>query len=261
MIDMFAEEKRPLVLVTNDDGVDAKGIHCLTESLRGLGRVIVVAPDAPRSGHACSFTCTCPVVLQPVSDDGDVTVFKVSGTPVDCVKLAMHRLFRTRKPDLLVSGINHGANSSICVVYSGTMGAVIEGCIVGVPSIGFSLCDHQADADFVPAVRYAREIAGKVLLHGMDRGICLNVNIPRTSDIKGVRVCRQADGYWYKEFELLCEEVDKETYRVTGEYCNREPKADDTDEYYLSQGYISVVPTQIDLTAYHRIDATKYLEV
>lgn len=257
---MFAEEKRPLILVTNDDGIEAKGIHSLVKALRGLGRVVVVAPDAPRSGHGCSFTCACPVVLQPVSDDGEVAVFKVSGTPVDCVKLAMHRLFSIRKPDLLVSGINHGANSSVCVVYSGTMGAVLEGCIVGIPSVGFSLCDHRADADFAPAVSYAREIVGKVLRHGMHRGVCLNINIPMTGHIKGVRVCRQADGYWRKEFELLREEVDKETFRVTGEYCNREPQADDTDEYYLSQGYISVVPTQVDLTAYHRIAAAKYLE-
>jgi 5'-nucleotidase len=253
-------DPRPLILVTNDDGVGARGIHALTEALRGLGRIIVVAPDAPRSGHACSFTCTRPLVLQPVSDDGDVTIFSVSGTPVDCVKLAMHRIFPQRRPNLVVSGINHGANSSICVVYSGTMGATIEGCIVGVPSIGFSLCDHRADADFSTAVGYVRSIAAQVLERGLERGICLNVNIPAGSELRGIRVARQADGFWTREFQLLDQTPDSETYQVTGEYSNREPDAADTDEYLLSRGYVTVVPTHIDLTAHDKLQAVKFLE-
>jgi 5'-nucleotidase len=249
-----------LILVTNDDGIDARGISALTNSLRGLGRIIVVAPDGPRSGHACSFTCTRPLELRPLSDDGDIARFTVSGTPVDCVKLAMHRFFPRRRPDLLVSGINHGANSSICVVYSGTMGAAIEGCIVGVPAIGFSLCDHRADADFTTATPYVRRIAQQVLVNGMERGICLNVNIPSGDSIKGIRACRQANGFWTREFEHIEDHEDCEVYRVTGEYSNREPEAADTDEYLLAKGYITVVPTQVDLTSHNRIQGIKYLE-
>ena len=258
---MFVDENRPLILVTNDDGVDAKGIGCLVETLRGLGRIIVVAPDSVRSGQACSFTYTCPVVLTPLSDDGDVAVYSTSGTPVDCVKLALHRLFVNRRPDLIVSGINHGANSSVCVVYSGTMGACIEGSIVGIPSIGLSLCDCDPDADFSSACRVAREMVESVLAHGLDRGVCLNVNIPKVDELKGVRVCRQADGYWRKEFRFLREEESKrEVFKVTGEYANREPEATDTDEYFLAQGYVTVVPTKVDLTSYEHLASTRFLE-
>jgi 5'-nucleotidase len=256
----FETEQRPLILVTNDDGINARGIAALVNSLRGLGRIIVVAPDGPRSGHACSFTCTRPLELRQLGDDGHVAQFTVSGTPVDCVKLAMHRIFPHRRPDLLVSGINHGANSSICVVYSGTMGATIEGCIVGVPSIGFSLCDHRPDADFTHANPYVRSIAQQVLSHGLDRGMCLNVNIPSGPGLKGVRVARQADGFWTREFQHIEDQPDCEVYRVTGEYSNREPEAADTDEYLLAQGYITVVPTQVDLTAHSHLQAVKFLE-
>lgn len=257
----FEAEKRPVILVTNDDGVAARGIRCLVAALCGLGRIVVVAPDAPRSGHSCSFTATGPVVLRRVSDDGDVAVFSLSGTPVDCVKLAMHRFFARRRPDLVVSGINHGANSSVCVVYSGTMGAVIEGCIVGVPSIGFSLCDHREEADFGEAARIARRVTETVLRRGMARGTCLNVNIPAVAAVRGIRVCRQSDGCWIKEFVLLNEDDDGATYRVTGEYRNREPAATDTDEHFLARGYATIVPTRFDLTAYGQLADAKHLEV
>jgi 5'-nucleotidase len=256
----FENDPRPLILVTNDDGIDARGIAALANALRGLGRIVVVAPDGPRSGHACSFTCTRPLEFRPVSDDGDIARFTVSGTPVDRVKLAMHRVFARRRPDLLVSGINHGANSSICVVYSGTMGAAIEGCIVGVPAIGFSLCDHRPDADFTTATAYVRQIASRVLARGLERGCCLNVNIPSGGSIRGVRVARQADGFWTREFENIELHDDCEVYRVTGEYSNREPEAADTDEYLLAQGYITIVPTQVDLTAYRHLPEVKFLE-
>jgi 5'-nucleotidase len=256
----FENDSRPLILVTNDDGIEARGIAALCNALRGLGRIIVVAPDGPRSGHACSFTCTRPLELRLLSDDGDVARLTVSGTPVDCVKLAFHRIFPKRRPDLLVSGINHGANSSICVVYSGTMGAAIEGCIVGVPAIGFSLCDHRPDADFTTATAYVRRIAQQVLTHGLERGICLNVNIPSGGSIQGVRVARQADGYWTREFDHIEDQPDCEVYRVTGEYANREPEAADTDEYLLARGYVTVVPTQVDLTAHRRLESVRFLE-
>lgn len=254
---MFASDPRPLILVTNDDGIHAPGIHHLMECLKGIGRIVVVAPDSPRSGHGCSFTCTCPVVLTPVSDDGETTIYTTSGTPVDCVKLALHRLFVHRRPDLIVSGINHGANSSVCVIYSGTMGAAIEGCIVGIPSIGFSLCDCSPEADFSHTTPVVRDLVHKVLKHGLMQGTCLNVNIP-TGTLRGVKVCRQADGFWQKEFRRLSsDEGAKETFQVTGEYFNREPDATDTDEYALAAGYVSVVPTRIDFTDHRHIETLR----
>lgn len=251
---MFTEETRPLILVTNDDGYDAPGIRHLTESLRGLGRLVVVAPDAPRSGFACSFTATSPIVLRRLSDDGDVLIYSCSGTPVDCVKLALHHLFAHRRPDLIVSGINHGGNDSVCVIYSGTMGAVLEGCVVGIPAVGFSLLDFSREADFTAACPYVRSIAGKVLSAGLPYGMVLNVNIPARPDLQGVRVARQADGYWCKEFELLHTAADETVFRVAGEYANREPQSVDTDRYCLERGYVTVVPQQVDLTAYRMVE-------
>ena len=256
---------RPLILVANDDGYDAPGIRHLTRALTGLGRIVVVAPDAPRSGAACSFTAHSDVTLRrlegPAYGDGlgerdltdDVTVYACSGTPMDCVKVALHHLFVRRRPDLIVSGINHGGNDSICVVYSGTMGAVLEGAIVGIPAVGFSLLEYNWNADFTAAERVARRIAERVLAEGLPRGTVLNVNIPYRQALRGIRVCRQADGYWHREYEDLKVSDDECLFRVAGQYANREPEATDTDEHYLAQGYVTVVPTQVDLTAHARL--------
>lgn len=252
---------RPVILITNDDGYSAPGINRLIESLRGVGRIIVCAPDSPRSGFSASFTCTRPVTLQRLSDDGEVAVYACSGTPVDCVKLALHRLFSERKPDLIVSGINHGGNDSICIMYSGTMGAALEGCVVGIPAIGFSLLDHRQTADFSTAVGYARSITEAVLAHPMERGVVLNVNIPATKEIQGVRVCRQAAGEWVKEFHFMYgdENNDVAQFQVTGEYVNLEPEATDTDRYWLDHNFISVVPTHVDYTCHRQLAAFDYL--
>ncbi|MDO4496584.1 MAG: 5'/3'-nucleotidase SurE [Bacteroidales bacterium] len=250
------------ILVTNDDGYQAPGINHLVESLRGLGRIIVVAPDSPRSGFSASFTCTRPVSLTCISDDGEVAIFACSGTPVDCVKLGLHRFFGDCKPDLLVSGINHGGNDSICIMYSGTMGAALEGAVVGVPSIGFSLLDFNHEADFSEAVRYTRFICESVLEKGMPHGVALNVNIPVACPLLGARVCRQAEGFWDKEFLYLEGDEHEGTalFQVTGEYVNREPEATDTDRFWLEHDYVSIVPVEVDYTHHQQLANFRYLE-
>lgn len=255
-------DDKPVILVTNDDGYQALGINSLLKSLRGLGRIIVCAPDSPRSGFSSSFTCTRPVTLKRLSDDGEIAVYACDGTPVDCVKLAFHRFFHNRKPDLLVSGINHGGNDSICIMYSGTMGAVLEGCVVGVPSVGYSLLDHRQDADFSTAAKYCRQITEYLLGHRMPQGVALNVNIPAGTDIKGLRVCRQAKGLWENEFHYIegNENQDTAVFQVTGNYVNAEPAAVDTDRYWLEHNYISAVPTEVDYTCFGKFDVFKNLE-
>lgn len=255
-------DDRLVILVTNDDGYQAGGINALVSALRGMGRIVVCAPDSPRSGFSASFTCMHPVTFQRLSDDGEVAVYACSGTPVDCVKLALHRLFCERRPDLVVSGINHGGNDSICVMYSGTMGAAMEGCVVGIPSVGFSLLDHTPKADFSTAVLYVRSIVQGMLDHPLPEGILLNVNIPTGADVKGARVCRQAAGKWEEEFHYLDgdENQGKANFQVTGVYVNLEPEAQDTDRYWLEQGYVSIVPQHVDYTALHVLPLLSHLE-
>lgn len=271
-MDMFSEatgygqlpddsKGRKTILITNDDGYLAGGINRMIESLRDLARLVVLAPDSPRSGFSASFTCTHPITLRRVSDDGDVLVYACSGTPVDCVKLALHRFFSGKYPDLIVSGINHGGNDSICIMYSGTMGAVLEGCVVGIPAVGFSLLDHRKTADFTNACIYVHDIVKAVLEHPMEKGVSLNVNIP-VGEIKGVRVCRQAQGLWEKEFHFLNgdENEGEAVFQVTGEYRNLEEDATDTDRYWLERQYISVVPVEVDYTHHEKLDGFRYLE-
>ena len=252
---------RPVILVTNDDGYEAGGIKALVKTLRGLARIIVCAPDSPRSGYSASFTSNRPINLALVSDDGEVAVYYCNGTPVDCVKIALHRFFYERKPDLILSGINHGGNDSVCVMYSGTMGAVLEGCASGVASVGFSLLNLSPMADFTHVMPIARSITEQVLAHPMPRGVGLNVNVPDVAEPKGIRLCRQADGYWAEEYHYL--EGDERSgmawFQVTGKYINNEPDATDTDRYWLELGYVSVVPTTIDQTAYRHFEMFEYL--
>lgn len=251
--------KPKTILVTNDDGYQALGIQALTDSLRGLGRIIVVAPDSARSGFSASFTFHQPVTLTRISDDGEVAVYACSGTPVDCVKLGLHRFFENEQPDLIVSGINHGGNDSICIMYSGTMGAAFEGAVVGVPAVGFSLLDFRPDADFSAAKPYVRSISQRVLENGLPHGVALNVNIPAGEDIKGVSVCRQADGFWQKEFLYLegDENMGTSQFQVVGEYVNREPDSTDTDRYWLEHNHVSVVPVSVDYTSHQHIKSLK----
>ncbi len=238
-----------LILITNDDGVSAKGLASLIEAMLPLGQVVVVAPDGPRSAQSSALTVTMPIRTKVVSKGENLLLYQCNGTPADCVKIALHQLL-DRTPDLIVSGINHGVNSSISVIYSGTMGAAIEGCIDGVASIGFSLNSFAPHANFSQAILYARAIAKKVLEKGLPRNVCLNVNFPETQKIEGVKICRQADGYWEEEFEKRQDPMGKNYYWLTGHFVNSEPTSDDTDEAALAQGYISVVPVKVDMTAY-----------
>lgn len=249
--------KEKLILVTNDDGLDSLGIASLVESMSNLGEVVVVAPDEPQSGMSQAITVKHPLRVKKAQLNGSES-FAVSGTPTDCVKLAFNRLL-PRKPDLLVSGINHGSNSSTSVLYSGTMGAALEGCVNGVPSIGFSLISYDQKADFRPAKKYTHLIASRVLKEGLPLHTCLNVNIPYIpeNEIKGIRICRQTMGFWQEEFDRRNDPMGHEYYWLTGEYFNREPDASDTDEWALKNNYIAIVPLQTDLTSYTTIDLIK----
>lgn len=248
---MNSPSKKPLILVTNDDGITSKGIQSLIEAVAPFGDVMVVAPDKPQSGMGHAVTISGILRVHPVKYQIPVEAYACNGTPVDCVKLAIFRL-KGRKPDLLVSGINHGSNSSINVIYSGTMSAAVEGALEGIPSIGFSLLEHGADADFDASKEVVKTIVGNALKSGMPEGICLNVNIPqgRPEDIKGIKICRQAKALWEDNFDVRTDPSGKEYYWLTGEFKNFD-KGEDTDEFALKHNYVSVVPVQYDLTAYH----------
>ena len=248
-------EQKPLILVTNDDGVTAKGILSLVQAVSAFGDVLVVAPDKPQSGMGHAVTIGQIVRLNEVRFPLDgIRAYSTTGTPVDCVKLAIYRILDGRKPDLLVSGINHGANSSINVIYSGTMSAAVEGAVEGIPSIGFSLLDHSADADFEASGRVVGELVRSALQNGIPKGTCLNVNIPvgRPESIKGIKICRQARGFWEDAFERREDPSGKEYFWLTGA-CSNHDRGEDTDEWALEHGYVSVVPVHYDMTAHHAI--------
>lgn len=251
-------EREKLILVTNDDGVEAKGLKSLIETVREFGKVIVVAPEESQSGMSHAITTKFPIRVRIVKKEEGLEIYSCSGTPVDCVKLALHQLLG-RKPDMLVSGINHGSNASVSVVYSGTMAAAIEGGINKITSIGFSLLDYSADADFETAGIYVKRIIEKVFMNGIAEGICLNVNIPvgKENELKGIKVCRQTDGYWQEEFEKRIDPDKQEYYWLTGYFSNSEPLADDTDEWALQNKFVSIVPIRIDFTSYSRIKELK----
>ncbi|MGB0367366.1 MAG: 5'/3'-nucleotidase SurE [Flavobacteriaceae bacterium] len=246
--------KRPLILVTNDDGISAPGIRALIEVVNSIGDVVVVAPDSPQSGmgHAITINSTLECTAINV-DSGPQKEYQSSGTPADCVKLAINELM-DRKPDLCVSGINHGSNSSINVIYSGTMSAAVEAGIEGVPAIGFSLCDYRWTANFEPLKPYVEKIVRNALKEKIPSDVVLNVNFPlmEQQDIKGIKICRQAKAHWVEKFDKRQSPMGKDYYWLTGEFIN-EDKGEDTDEAALAQGYISIVPTQFDLTAHHAI--------
>ncbi|MDR1679967.1 MAG: 5'/3'-nucleotidase SurE [Prevotellaceae bacterium] len=240
---------KPLILVTNDDGVNARGIRALIESMRPLGDVLVVAPDGPRSAQSSALTVTTPLRVKKLEEEDGLVVYQCNGTPADSVKLAINRIAH-RRPDLVVSGINHGTNSSISVIYSGTMGAAMEGCVSDIPSIGFSLCSYDPNADFTQAMQYATKIAQKTLNQGLPRAVCLNVNIPVVPYIKGIKICRQSDGYWSEEFLRREDPSGRSYYWLTGQFINAEPVSDDTDEWALEHDFVSIVPVKVDMTAY-----------
>lgn len=250
-------QNKPLILITNDDGYQAKGINSLIEYLTGIGEIVVVAPDGPRSGMSGAITSTQPIrySMQYKDEGKNLTIYSCTGTPVDCIKLGISEILK-RKPNVVVSGINHGTNASICVHYSGTMGAAIEGCIFKVPSIGYSLLNHHADADFSGTKDLIRKLTQDVIAKGLPQGICLNVNIPK-GKVKGAKVCRQTTGKWIEEFVCSKDGLNKDVFWLTGRFENDEPQAQDTDEWALANGYASIVPVKTDITAYELLDQIK----
>jgi 5'-nucleotidase len=253
-------QKKPLIFITNDDGYQAGGLQALIRAVAGLGEIVVVAPDGARSGMSNAITSITPIRVTQLEDApaADLKIYACTGTPVDCVKLGVSEIIG-RKPDLLLSGVNHGSNSSICVLYSGTMGAALEGCIFKIPSIGFSLLDHRPDADFSNAEGIIRKLSEAVLQAGLPEGVCLNVNIP-VGKPSGIKVCRQTRGQWVEEFIRSRDGANKEVFWLTGRFENDEPGNPETDEWALENNYVSVVPTTIDLTAHELISRMKMFE-
>lgn len=243
--------ERPLILVCNDDGITAPGIRSLIHVMNEIGDVVVVAPDAPQSGMGHAITINSTLRCDKVQiEEGPQEEYACSGTPVDCVKLAVNVIL-PRKPDLCVSGINHGSNSSINVLYSGTMSAAVEGSLEDIPSVGFSLLDYSWEADFQPAKPFIKRIALNALENGLPRGVCLNVNIPKFNgdNYRGIKVCRQANANWEEEFDKRTDPRGRQYYWLTGTFVNYD-HGEDTDEWALKNYFVSVVPVQSDVTAH-----------
>ncbi len=247
---------KPLILVTNDDGITAPGLRALVRYMNEIGEVVVVAPDSPQSGMGHAITLDTALYSQKMKmglENGSKMEYSCSGTPADCVKLALQEIL-DRRPDICISGINHGSNSSINVIYSGTMSAAIEAGIEGIPAIGFSLCDYSWNADFNAAGAAIKKIVLKALANGIPQGVVLNVNIPKLEEknIKGIKICRQARANWKEKFDKRTNPMGKDYYWLTGEF-ELLDDGKDTDEWALANGYISIVPTQFDLTAHQSL--------
>lgn len=247
---------KPLIFISNDDGVHAKGLNELIAMLRQEADLVVMAPDGPRSGSSTAITSGVPVSYRKVAEEPGLVVYSCSGTPVDCVKLAFDAVLQ-RQPDLVLSGINHGDNASVNVHYSGTMGAVFEGCLKGIPSIGLSLADVRPDADFSVLQTEIQTLVRKILADGLPKGICLNVNFPAVRPLRGMRVCRMGWGRWICEWKSAGHPSGKPSYWLTGRYEDLENEAEDTDVRALEQGYASVVPIRMDMTAYDFLESMK----
>ena len=243
---------QPTILVVNDDGITAPGIKCLIDVMSELGKVVVVAPDGPQSGMGHAITIGSPLRLDQVDIYDGIESYRCSGTPVDCVKLAVNKVFKGKKPDLCVSGINHGLNNSINILYSGTMSAAVEGAIESIPSIGFSFDDYTLQADFSHCLKYVKEIAQQVLQNGLPPATLLNVNFPNTPHIKGVKICRQANAKWAEEFDERIDPHRRPYYWLTGVF-QLNDSGEETDVWALEHNYVSVVPVQFDMTAHHAI--------
>lgn len=254
-------QKKPLILVTNDDGIFSKGILSLIDVARQYGEVIVIAPDKPQSGMGHAITINTVLRMYPSVIFEGIQAYTCSGTPVDCIKLGIYELLK-KKPDVIVSGINHGENTSTNVLYSGTMSAAVEGAIEGIPSIGFSLADFDANADFDGAKEIASQMLKAVLKHKMPEGTCLNVNIPNipATKLKGIKVCRGARAFWEDRFDKRLDQYGNPYYWLTGKFGNMD-KGEDTDLWAMENGYASVVPIQFDMTAYHAMGELNNWEI
>ena len=251
------ENKKPLILISNDDGYHAPGVKKLVEIVREIGDVLVVAPESARSGYACAFSATNYLRLKPRHNMGEVEVWSCSGTPVDCVKIALDQFCRDRRPDIILSGINHGDNSSVNSHYSGTMGVAKEGCMKHIPSVAFSSCYYNEDANLEPLRPYVTKIVKRVLAEGLPKNVCLNVNFPARETFEGVEVCRMTEGSWVKEIEQRHHPRGYDYFWVVGQYRNDEPEAPGTDQWSLNRGYVAITPTTIDVTAYEAMEMVK----
>lgn len=246
---------KPLILITNDDGINARGIFFLAEAVKEMGDVYIVAPDDAQSGQSSAMSINKPLRITSYPELNGIKVFSVNGTPVDCVKLALHAIV-PRRPDLLLSGINHGSNAGNNIIYSGTMGAALETCMLGIPSIGYSYLSHSHEADFSNTLPFLKSITRKVIEQGLPADICLNINFPK-GDIKGAKVVRAAKGFWTEEYAEYIDPNGKPFYLLTGNFKNIEPEVEDTDYYWLDRGYASIVPARPDQSALDVIDEMK----
>jgi len=251
--------QKPLILITNDDGISAPGILHLSSIAQKHGDIFIIAPDKPQSGMGHAITINSTLRIQKTTHHKDAFAeYSCTGTPVDCVKMAINKLL-PRKPALILSGINHGSNSSINVIYSGTMSAAIEGSLEGATSIGFSLCDYDINADFTATTSFIDKIITSCLKEPLPKGVCLNVNFPKLKkdEINGLKICRQAKANWVEDFEERQDPYGRSYYWLTGKFVNFEPEAKDTDEWALKNGYVSVVPVMHDFTAHSYINHLK----
>jgi 5'-nucleotidase len=260
LLEKDINSKKPLIFVTNDDGIHASGIRMLIDRMRKIGRVVVVAPDKPQSGTAHAITIHTPLRLKFLAGEPGFEEYSCNGTPADCVKLGF-KVVMKKHPDLLVSGINHGSNSSVSIIYSGTMAAVFEGAMAGVPSIGFSFNNYSPDAGMESCAAIVSKIAQKVLNEGLPEGVCLNVNIPDVpeSGIKGIRICRQAGGTWQEDFDERLDPIGRKYYWLKGIFV-KTGNGNDTDEWALENHYVAVVPAKFDFTSHEAIASLKSWE-
>lgn len=251
-------QNRLLIFVTNDDGFLAKGIQSLVNAVKSFGDVVVISPERPHSGMSGAITVSNPLRCINIKTVENVTQYYCTGTPVDCVKLGLTMIL-DREPDLIVSGINHGSNAAVSVLYSGTVGAALEGCVFGIPSIAFSLCDYTADADFSQAEIVVAKVVKQVLEKGLPKGVCLNVNIPK-GEVKGIQFGSQTQGQWIDEYMKSVDGVGRDVYWMTGMFENFEKDNKSSDEWILADGFASIVPLKIDMTAYSFFEELKTWE-
>ncbi|MGB0521478.1 MAG: 5'/3'-nucleotidase SurE [Flammeovirgaceae bacterium] len=246
--------KKPLIVVSNDDGITSKGIRHLVDCMKKLGDVIVVAPNSPQSGMGHAITINDPLKVYSSNIFEGINAYECSGTPADCIKLAKNYLLEGREPDLVVSGVNHGSNTSVSVLYSGTMSAAVEAAIESLPAIGFSLCDYGRDSDFSHITDFIIQITEQALKNGIPKGVALNVNFPRKTEekIKGIKICRQALAKWQEEFDERVDPYGRKYLWLSGKFIN-DDKGEDTDVWAIRNNYVSVVPVSYDMTAHHTI--------
>ena len=246
-----------LILITNDDGYNSKGIKALINAVKNLGKILIVAPDSPQSGMGHAISVNKPIRCYKTNFFDSVEAYCCTGTPVDCIKMGLY-LLKDKKPDLILSGINHGSNVSTNILYSGTMSAAVEGALSGIPSVGYSLTDYSEDADFQYSEKIVQIISKKVIKEGLKKGTCLNVNIPNIKEnkIKGIKVCRQGRAFWDDTFDHRKDPLGKDYYWLTGSFSSKE-QAIDTDINYLENNYVTIVPTQFDMTCHDSVDELK----